>query len=445
MIAGATTGRQTPPLPGERARRWLAALALATLCLPAASLAAGLPAGDHERTLAFGGFERSYLLHVPPRYEGAAVPLVVDLHGFTSNAVQQRAISGMAAVADAKGFLVVYPNGVRNAWNAKLCCGNPDVDDVAFLRAVIDAVAAETPVDRRRIYATGLSNGGAMSHRLACDAADIFAAAAPMAFPLADLPATGCQPSRSIPVLTVMGLTDVLVRYEGGPFSSAAETFTYWRDVNGCGRGTPEVRDARGRSRCEIDTSCAGGVAVGLCSVTARAFPGTSFDGHLLYLNDDYVLAEVAWDFLSQFRLPETVAAPREATVRGTATARLRAAGERDRPVPLEWRVRLGQRTWTAEDPRTKQALTGSWTARGRTGTLRLATAAMPLVETMVGDALGGTGLEVDGPLALRIRLSRAGRPVVLRGRWRIRSGGRAVGTYTIRLRASSNVRFSGR
>ena len=89
------------------------------------------------------------------------------------------------------------------------------------------------------MYVTGLSNGGAMSQRLACDAADLFAAAAPMAFPLAYRPATGCQPSRSIPVLTVMGLTDVLVRYDNGTFGSAAATFAYWHYVNGCTADAP--------------------------------------------------------------------------------------------------------------------------------------------------------------------------------------------------------------
>lgn len=295
-------------------------LALVLFALGASTTSARLAPGDYERALSFAGLDRSYLVHVPPGYDGTTpVPLVVDLHGFTSNAVQQRGISGMSLVSDANGFVVVHPNGARKAWNAKLCCGNRGIDDVAFIRAVVDAVADEVAVDRRRVYATGLSNGGAMSHRLACDAADVFAAAAPMAFPLADIPATGCQPSRSVPVLTVLGLTDMLVRYDG-VLGSAAGTFTYWREVNGCGGGAPDVVDVRGRSRCEYDTGCANGAQVGLCSVTAEAFPGTRFDGHILYLNDDYVLAQVAWDFMSQFMLPEDAAPrPRRGSAESTA------------------------------------------------------------------------------------------------------------------------------
>ncbi len=188
-------------------------LALCLLALGATAARAAFPVGDSERDLPFGGLPRRYLVHVPPGYDGSTpVPLVVDIHGFGSNANQQRGISGMRALSDARGFLVVYPDGWENAWNANICCGNADLDDVGFIRAVVAAVAAEANIDPRRVYVAGLSNGGAMSHRLACDAADLFAAAAPMAFPLAYQPATGCQPSRSIPVLTVMGLTDMLVQ-----------------------------------------------------------------------------------------------------------------------------------------------------------------------------------------------------------------------------------------
>lgn len=410
---------------------------LALLCV-AGTAGAALAPGDYARTLTFGGVERTFLVHVPPTYAGAPAPLVVDLHGFTSNAEQQRAVSGMVAVSDAHGFLVVHPNGLRNAWNGKLCCGNRDVDDVGFLRALVDAVAGETPVDRRRVYVTGLSNGGAMTHRLACDAADVFAAAAPMAFPLADMPATGCQPVRSIPVLTVMGLTDMLVRYDAGPFGSAPDTFRYWREVNGCGSGTPDVVTERGRSRCEIDTRCANGVAVGLCSVTAQAFPGTTVDGHILYWNDDFVLAEVAWQFFSQFRLPDDVGPTQEATLTGDGLGVVR--GQRGRPsrVPLVWKVRLGQGTWVAEDRESGEILTGSWKRRGRSGVLRLTTAASPAWRAIVKRsvaALGAADLETSLSGSLRVRLGRSGVPSALRGRGTIRVGGRVVGSYTIRLR----------
>src|SRR5262245_51693710 len=192
--------------------RLLPGVALACLVARGAGRArAAFPAGDSSQELPFGGVTRQYLMHVPPGYDGStAVPLVVDLHGWISNALQQRAISGMRPPSHAKGLLVVYPDGRYNAWHAIISCGNRRVDDAGFARAVVAAVQAQANVDARRIYVTGLSNGGAMSQRLACDAADLFAASAPMAFPVAYIPATGCQPSRSIPVLTFMGLTDML-------------------------------------------------------------------------------------------------------------------------------------------------------------------------------------------------------------------------------------------
>ena len=281
----------------------LASFLLAVLLAVAAS-AQPLTPGDSSRSMVVGGLTRTYLVHVPPSYTGAsAVPLVVDIHGWTSNAEQQRALSGYLALSDQRGFIVVYPQGVGNAWNGGVCCTNTPTD-VEFIRAMVAKMETEATIDARRVYATGLSNGGAMSQRLACEAADLFAAAAPLAFPISLSPPSSCQPSRHIPVLTTMGLTDMLVAYNGGAWPSAAATFAHWRNTNACGGEPAEIHNVSGNSYCDYDTSCADGVQVGLCSVTAQAFPGQFFDGHILYLNPDYNLAVLAWDFMSQFTLP---------------------------------------------------------------------------------------------------------------------------------------------
>src|SRR5262249_46752885 len=217
-------------------RRMSTIRALLVLCVGALLLAAhptraaGFLPGDHLRALPFGGLVRTYRVHVPPSYDGSVpVPLVLDIHGFGSNAEQQEAISGMRAESDAHGFLVVYPQGTNDAWNAGTCCGNSTIDDVGFLRALVASISTEANTDGRRVYATGLSNGGAMTQRLACDAADLFAAAAPMSFPIPLRPLSACQPVRSMPVLTVMGLTDVLVVYSGGPFGSGPSRVAHSR------------------------------------------------------------------------------------------------------------------------------------------------------------------------------------------------------------------------
>ena len=281
---------------------WVLAAALAA----AGPAAAGLEPGDYpDQTLVFDGVERSYDLLVPASYDGTtAIPLVVDMHGFGSNSAQQRFISGIDDVAEAAGFAVVWPDGLTASWNAGFCCGQSVVDgvhDVAFLRTLVDAVAAELAIDRARVYATGLSNGGAMTQRLACEAADTFAAAAAMAFPIGVAPLASCVPSRPIAVLTVQTPTDELVPYEGSVvFPSAAESFAHWRATDGCGDGPPDQLVEQGESRCEVDTTCADGVEVGLCTVASTGL----FGGHVVYWTEDFELAQVAWDFMSRFALP---------------------------------------------------------------------------------------------------------------------------------------------
>ena len=236
-------------------------LALLALLLAGPAAAGGLGPGDHAGSLVFDGETRIYDLHVPPSYDGATpIPLVLDIHGWLSSKTGQRFFSGFDALSDTEGFAVVWPQGLFGkpgdpegfnppagpSWNAGFCCGAAVVskpDDVGFLRTLVEAVAREVAIDRRRVYVTGLSNGGAMTQRLACEAADLFAAAAPVSFPIALVPYTSCAPSRPIAVLTFQGLTDVLVPYGGGgSFPSAAESFAHWRASSGCGDERPRGR-----------------------------------------------------------------------------------------------------------------------------------------------------------------------------------------------------------
>src|SRR5262245_11942873 len=300
-------------------RRLLCVL-LGLASLGGSPLLAAVTPGDSTVHLTVDGREPQFLLHVPPGYtRKRPAPLVIDIHGWSSNAAQQKAISGMVAVSDAEGFVLAHPEGLDNSWNAGICCSpNHDLDDVHFIRTVVATIESEASIDRRRVYATGLSNGGGMTQKLACEAADLFAAAAPLAFPIPYHPVSTCHPARPMPVLTFMGLTDVLVPYAGGGFGSAPETFAYWHDIDGCAGTTPDVLEPTGQSRCERYTHCSAGVEAGLCSITARDFPGAFFSGHILYLNDDLNLAQVAWSFLSRFTLPRTPA-PRATFLRGTA------------------------------------------------------------------------------------------------------------------------------
>jgi polyhydroxybutyrate depolymerase len=404
-------------------------LTLAALLALTAPATAALTPGDSTRTLDHGGRTRQYLLHVPASYDGAtAVPLVLDFHGFGSNAIQQRGISGMVAVSNREGFLLAHPDGINMTWNAGTCCGNFQIDDVGFIRTVTAAIVAEGNVDQRRIYVTGLSNGGAITQRLACDAADLFAAAAPMAFPIPARPLSECHPVRSIPVLTFMGLTDVLVEYDNGGFGSAPNTFDYWHDVDGCSGTTPDETVVMGKSRCETYKSCAAGVEAGLCSITARSFGGAFFDGHILYLNDDFVLAEVAWAFLSRFSLPE----PAPSFVRGelAGTTRLARKGQSTIKADATWQVGVGAGTWWAMDAG-DHAFAGSTKAKGKRRKLAFTSDSVSNLVALLATSLATTpeNVVLDGEPQLTVAL---GRRLKLSGV--IHLGGANAGTFRVKL-----------
>jgi polyhydroxybutyrate depolymerase len=255
----------------------------------------GSPPGDRTVTIQHGGVDRSYLVHVPASYDGShPVPLVLDFHGLTSNASQQAAISGWGAKADQQGFIVVYPNGLDASWNAgSLCCGTSlanNVDDEGFVRDVVAHMRGDACIDAKRVYATGLSNGGAMSHYLACRAADVFAASAPVSMGNGTMP---CEPSRPISVIMFRGTSDPLVPYAGGLFPSAQADFTQWSTLDACS-GTPETT----HGLCERAATCNAGVEVTLCSIAS---------GHVLYadaVTQGAPVPDVAWEAFQRQTLP---------------------------------------------------------------------------------------------------------------------------------------------
>jgi polyhydroxybutyrate depolymerase len=250
--------------------------------------------GDHSLALDHDGQQRTYIVHVPPGYAGERVPLVIDIHGLTSNAEQQAAISGYRDKADAESFIVVHPNGLNASWNGgSLCCGSSlqqGVDDEGFLRAIVRRMQQEGCIDPARVYASGLSNGGAMSHLLACRAADVFAAAAPASMGNGTEP---CAPSRPISVIMFRATNDALVAYDGGVFPSAQADFDQWTSLNGC-TGEPETT----HSICQTHFQCSAGVEVTLCTIEG---------GHVLYAaaaQQGAAVPDVAWEAFERYTLP---------------------------------------------------------------------------------------------------------------------------------------------
>jgi polyhydroxybutyrate depolymerase len=203
--------------------------------------------GDYLCALRAGERERLYLLHLPPAIRGGgALPLVVMLHGRGRSSRQFSRQTQMSATADRAGFVAVYPQGTDRpgghqwTWNAGFCCGyarDTGVDDVGFLRGLIERLHGTYGTDPTRTYASGHSNGGVLCYRLASEASDLIAAIAPVAGAMAG---TEAAPPRPMPVLAVHGTLDRAIRYGGytyqgqALYQSVAGTVAFWAAHNGC-------------------------------------------------------------------------------------------------------------------------------------------------------------------------------------------------------------------
>jgi polyhydroxybutyrate depolymerase len=248
--------RRFPP----RARPWGFAAALLWLAMAAA--AAAEPAGrDLNRTLTLDGLERSYLVHVPPqalaRDRTQATPIVIALHSGGGRARAFSTFTGFNKLADADGFIVAYPEGIEGNWNdGRSRVGNralvDNIDDVGFILAIAQALAKDFAVDPKRVYVVGMSSGGVMALRAACDAADKIAAVAAVAAALPVRMKPLCNPSAPISVLIMNGSEDPVMPWRGGEIRlglerlgrviSTDDTMTFWAEHDGCVT-TPAVED----------------------------------------------------------------------------------------------------------------------------------------------------------------------------------------------------------
>jgi polyhydroxybutyrate depolymerase len=204
--------------------------------------------------------------------------VVLNFHGFLNTDALQADLSNMNEASDRLGFVAVHPRGRDTSWNAGVCCGlamSRGDDDVAFVRALLDALATEVCVDTRRVFATGFSNGGFFANRLACELSDRIAAIAPVA---GDLGLATCAPRRPVPVLHTHGDADLVVPFNGSPalrFPSATDSVRGWAMRNGCASSVTEVYN-RGDARCVSFDRCPPGGEVQLCTIRGggHTWPG---------------------------------------------------------------------------------------------------------------------------------------------------------------------------
>ena len=309
-----------------RTLAWLASLLLASVCT--ASLSAQMEPGDRRIEVQVGepgDRTRSFLLHVP---EDATppIPLVIAFHGGGGNAAGYQRTAGIDRVADREGFAVAYPDGTGRrqnsrrflTWNAGDCCGlahEKGSDDVAFARALIEAVAERIPLDRARVYATGHSNGAMMTYRVAAEAARSFAAVAPVA---GSMNVQTFAPAAPVPILHIHSVDDPRASYAGGerktgrlsiPHYDVEERLAQWRRQNGCSE-TSSVVERRVRdghtAALYVWSDCKAGHEVRLWKLTGA---GHGWPGGKAQLPERIVgsqtavidAGEEAWAFFRRF------------------------------------------------------------------------------------------------------------------------------------------------
>src|ERR1700752_2507296 len=187
-----------------------------------------------------GGIYRTYRLYVPAAYTGiSARPLVFNLHGYTSNSLAQQQYTIFEPIADTANFLMVLPQGTKDGsnqtfWNAGM--STSIVNDIAFLNALIDSLDLTYNIDLNAIYSCGMSNGGFMSHTLACESSNRFTAIASVTGSIFTTQyGSNCHPTRPVPVMQISGTADGTVSYNGStgvmPVDSVVK---YWVTKNVC-------------------------------------------------------------------------------------------------------------------------------------------------------------------------------------------------------------------
>jgi polyhydroxybutyrate depolymerase len=276
--------------------------------------------GPELVSLTSGGVLRTAIVHVPTGYDATRpTMLVLNFHGFSSDAEQEALLTKMSDAADARGVLVVYPYGLFSSWNAGQCCGDAwtnSVDDLGFVRDLVAKLESDYCVDPRRVFATGMSNGGFLSHRLGCEASDLFAAIAPVAGVLG-IPAAECKPGRAVPVMHFHGTDDPLVPYDGGmpltkwasggmlDFPSVNDTLAVWRALDGC-TDEADVSYQHGDATCVRWSTCTAGAAVVRCTIDGggHTWPGGMDVPLLGKTSHDLDATNAMLDFFDAYPMP---------------------------------------------------------------------------------------------------------------------------------------------
>lgn len=286
----------------------------------------GLSATNAQQTIngsiQHDGLTRTYILYVPANYTGTAnVPLLLNFHGYGSNASQQMAYGNFRPIADTAGFLIVHPQGTldnTNTTHFNVGWGGSSTDDIGFTEALIDSLSSDYTIDQSRIYSTGMSNGGFMSFHLACNLSNRIAAIGSVTGSIVPFTLTNCNASHPTPVLQIHGTADPTVPYNGGAgwSQSLSTLMTYWANYNNCDlpsttTAVPNTNTTDGSTVEKIvyenGDNC---VEVVHFKITggAHTWPGSVFQ--LSGTNYDINASKEVWNFVSKYNINGLIGCP---------------------------------------------------------------------------------------------------------------------------------------
>ena len=259
--------------------------------------------------------ERAFIVYVPKIYkEGTKVPLLFNFHGYTSKAKDQMWYGEFREIADTANFIIAYPMGTKDSannthWNVGWA--KPTTDDVAFTSALIDSLSADYSIDQKRIYSTGMSNGGFMSFKLACELSDRIAAVASVAGSMQPYTLKNAKPSHPMPILQIHGDADGLVPYEGNskwtrPIESLISDWTSFNKITtkpvvvNLPDTDPDDESTVVKTTYQNQNNCVEVIHYKVIGGD-HAWPGAMIplDG----TNYDFDASEVIWEFLSKYNM----------------------------------------------------------------------------------------------------------------------------------------------
>lgn len=271
-------------------------------------------------SLVHDGQTRSYIYYTPDQ-NTEPLPLLIAMHGYTQTASTIMNFSEFNQLADEQNFMVVYPQGIGNSWNVDFG-GGSTADDVGFINALIEKLSGDFPIDENRIYATGFSNGGFMSYRLAYELPEKIAAIAPVAGTISSLAFANWEATSAKPILHIHGTSDFVVPYEGfgGTIEGVDTLLDFWIAFNGC-NSTPTVKELpdlvqEGSTVTQYEwNQCDSAKPIKLLKVIngGHNWPGTSAGG-IGIVNQDISASQEIWNFVKNFSLNDWVSTPENET-----------------------------------------------------------------------------------------------------------------------------------